>query len=35
MSDSGNLQLGDIKKKKEDLNKTGGINTSKALFEKQ
>ncbi|MCR4590190.1 MAG: hypothetical protein K5668_05165 [Lachnospiraceae bacterium] len=33
MSDIGNLQLGNIKKKKEDLNKTGGINTSKSVFD--
>ena len=32
MSDIGNLQLGDIEKKKEALNKTGGINTSKSVF---
>ncbi len=28
----GNLQISDIKKKKEELNKTKGINTEKALF---
>ncbi|MBO5552222.1 MAG: hypothetical protein J5966_09720 [Lachnospiraceae bacterium] len=30
---TGNLQIGDVQKKKEDLNKTGGINTQKALFQ--
>ena len=30
---TGNLQIGDVHKKKEDLNKTGGINTEKALFQ--
>ncbi len=33
MSDIGGLQIGDIHKKKEDLNKTGGINTSKSVFD--
>lgn len=33
MGSSGNLQIGDIKKKKESLNKTGGINTDKSIFE--
>ncbi|MCR5486505.1 MAG: hypothetical protein K6F35_03125 [Lachnospiraceae bacterium] len=33
MSDGGNLQLGDIQKKQEALNKTGGINTSKSVFQ--
>ncbi len=32
MGDIGNLQLGDIEKKKEAINKTGGINTSKSVF---
>lgn len=34
MSDSGNLQLGDIKKKKEDLNKTG-VSIQAELYLKQ
>ncbi len=29
----GNLQIGEIKKKKDDLNKTKGINTGKAVFQ--
>ncbi len=33
MGDMGNLQIGDVKKKKEELNKTGGINTGKAVFQ--
>ncbi len=33
MGDLGNLQIGDIKKKKEDINKTGGINTKKSIFD--
>lgn len=33
MGDNGNLHIGEIKKQKEDLNKTGGINTSKAIFD--
>lgn len=33
MGDIGNLQVGDIKKKKENLNKTAGINTERALFQ--
>ena len=32
MSENGNLQLADIKKRREDMNKTGGINTSKSVF---
>ncbi len=32
MSDIGNLNIGDIRKKKEELNKTGGINTKKSVF---
>ena len=30
---TGNLQIGDVKKKKEDLNRTGGINTEKSIFQ--
>ncbi len=33
MGDIGNLKIGDIKKKREDQNKTGGINTNKAIFD--
>ncbi len=33
MGDIGNLQVGDIKKKKENINKTAGINTERALFQ--
>ncbi len=33
MNDINNLQIGDIKKKKESLNKTGGINTERAMFQ--
>ncbi|MCR5774666.1 MAG: hypothetical protein K6G42_06235 [Lachnospiraceae bacterium] len=32
MGNEGNLQIGDVKKKKESLNKTGGINTQKTVF---
>lgn len=33
MGDTGELQVGDIKKNKEALNKTGGINTDSAVFQ--
>lgn len=33
MGDQGNLQLGDIERKKEALNKSGGINTKKSVFQ--
>jgi len=33
MDEQGNLQLGEIKKKKEALNRTGGINTEKSVFQ--
>ena len=33
MYEQGNLQMGDIEKKKKALNKTGGINTGKAVFQ--
>ncbi len=33
MSGMDNLQIGEIKKKKEDMNKTRGINTRKAVFQ--
>lgn len=32
MGEKGNLQIGDIEKKKESLNKTGGINTDGGIF---
>ncbi len=33
MDEQGNLQIGEIKKKKESLNQTGGINTEKSIFQ--
>ena len=33
MDEQGNLQLGNIQRKRESLNKTGGINTKKSVFE--
>ena len=32
MGNNGNLHIGELQKHKEDLNKTGGINTQKAVF---
>ncbi len=32
MGEIGNLHIGDLNKKKEELNKTGGINTKKSVF---